>query len=84
MAAHKKEIFKIQTSLFTSSGEASVLIYNKDRSAEYETTISDEVNAVLKIMGGDPKKFFYGKGVPNKGKKGESLELIEEAPWQDW
>lgn len=70
-------IVKVQISLATNlPGGPRVLIYNKDRSIEYEA-IADE--AVLGIMDGRPKAFFNAH--LDKDRK---IILDEEAEWQAW
>lgn len=77
MTSHSKQIVKVQISLFSSKPGQQILIYNEDNTAWYEGPADKEI---IKAMGKEPKKFFYAK-VP---KKPGIIELLEEAPWQDW
>jgi len=72
-----KPIVKVQVSLFTTESEPQVLIYNKNLSHSYQGPVSEDI---IEIMKGEPKKFFYAK-LP---KKPGQIELLNEAPWQDW
>jgi len=68
-------IVKVQIALAWSHGKQPALVYNEDRSVMGEMPVS---RAVLKAMDGAPKAFFYAK------LRGTELELLDEAPWQDW
>ena len=69
----KQEIFKVQIAI---AGEPAALAYNKDQSAIGQFPPED---ILLKLMEGKAKKFFYGR-VDDSGK----IQLIKEAPWQEW
>ena len=69
-------IVKIQTPLF---GGSEVLVYNEDKSVMEMFPNSLEIE---RAMAGEDKKFFYAKNV--KVNEGFILDIIKEAPWQDW
>jgi hypothetical protein len=72
-----KEIVKVQISLFSSEPTAQVLVYNESRSHLYE---GDAPAEIVELMDGEPKKFFWANMPKEKG----FIELLKEAPWQDW
>lgn len=74
-----KQIVKVQTSLFTSDGSHLALVYNEDKSVMGEMPVSKEI---LDAMNGELKAFFWAE-IPSSNKFVE-IELIDEAPWQDW
>jgi hypothetical protein len=77
MKNHTKQIVKVQTSLFTSDGIPSVMIYTEDHKHSYEGPAEA---FLLDMMDDEPKKFFFA-WVPEKP---GIIQLIEEAPWQSW
>lgn len=66
-------IVKMQRSM--PPGPVMCLIYNSDRSVEYQT--GDKI--ALDLMGPSKKMFFWAKLTPDN-----KIEFQEEAPWQDW
>lgn len=58
------EVYKMQTSLFSSNGIGSVLIYNEDRTQEWEETKPNNVQALKDFMGKDVIK-CYAAGYQN-------------------
>lgn len=69
-------IVKVQVSLVSTSGAQRVLIYNSDRSVEWEGALSPEVE---RLMDGRPKAFFHA----HVGWDGK-LSLDRGARWQQW
>lgn len=65
------EIYKLQTALF---GGPSVLIYNEDRTQEWEETKSNNVKALQEFMGKNVVK-CYACGFCNE--KGQ-IQLVEK------
>lgn len=70
------EILKIQLSVASSEPYREVLLHNKDRTFEH---IEPASAMMLALMGNRVKAFYYGRVV-----KGNKIDLVEEAPWQDW
>jgi hypothetical protein len=69
-------IVKVQVALFSSEDRESVLIYDESRQEVFEHIgFSDYLKG---LMGDDVKKFFYAE------KDGARLNILEEAPWQEW
>jgi hypothetical protein len=68
-------IVKVQTSIATSHSTAQMLIYNKDRTVQWEgpTTshVFDKLNGAL-------KDFFYAY------MDNTVIVITDQAPWQDW
>jgi hypothetical protein len=60
-----------------------MLICNKKRTVEYEDEAPPEL---IKIMAGEPKKFFHAEMVPDDrpGVKGQLIQFGDPAPWQEW
>lgn len=82
MPTPKKTIVKIQISQFTGAGKTQMLVYNEDRSINYET---DATESILTLMRGHPKLYFHAKKIPDPKKKGEfSIEIEGYAPIQNW
>jgi hypothetical protein len=54
-AKMKKEIIKLQVSIYTTESKSQVLIYNKDRSIFYQEDITPEIED---LMDGDKKAYF--------------------------
>jgi hypothetical protein len=89
----KKVIVKIQLSISTNVNpetdkldggfyytDSTFLAYNKSQKFMYE---GPTTNDIKKIMKGRQKAFFYCWIVPNK-ESGWTVDIEEEAPWQDW
>lgn len=77
-------IVKVQISQYSSDGEKKMLVYNEDRSVEYEDVATKEV---LKKMGKSPKKYFEAEVIPHPKNwlRGESVvNLIKETKPQSW
>lgn len=68
-------IIKIQASLFSSVEEQQVLIYDEDKDIKFQENMSEQME---NLMRGRKKVYFHAK--MNGGK----LEILEEAPDQDW
>ena len=72
---NKKIIFKIQISLFTTEGHIQVMVYNEDRSIQGQFDMSKEIKQMAK---GRKKFFVYGEMI------GTEVNILSEAPWQNW
>lgn len=70
-------IVKVQVPLATNEKKPLALVYNEDRSIQFQMPVSAEL---LDKMEGRPKAFF--RGVYNEEE--QTFGLHEEAPWQDW
>lgn len=68
-------IVKVQLSLFTTEKARQVMIYNETRKYQYE---GDAPAELVKLMHGEPKRYFYAKV------KNGKFELGRRAPEQDW
>lgn len=68
-------IVKVQVSLASSYDKKRVLIYNEDRTVEYE---QEADQAILDIMDGAPKKYF------NAHMEKTLLVIDEEVDPQSW
>jgi len=68
-------IVKIQTSLDSSDGVQRALIYNKDKSVQYEMEVDDNIKSIMK---GRLKPYFRAELV------GTRISLGEEMPEQSW
>lgn len=68
-------IVKVQTPISTNIAPPQVLAYNKDRSVWVTFDLTDEMDT---RVGPKKKAFFYAR--IDKGQ----IELLDEAPWQDW
>lgn len=70
-------IVKIQTPLSSNvpRKEWVALVYNEDRSKEFDIAISDEL---VQAMKGRPKVFF------SVHFEGVNMIIDSEAPWQNW
>lgn len=75
------EIYKLQTSLFRTNKYQSVLIYNEDRTQEYETSKTKEVQALQKFMGKNVIK-CYACGYQNEN--GQIVLIEKELDKQYW
>lgn len=73
----KWEPFKIQLSIYTSTGNQQYLIYNKSQTTLYQGDATKEIIALLKP---DFKGFFFCRYNPQTTK----IEIGSPAPWQDW
>lgn len=69
----KNFIVKMQLSQFPY--HENVLVYNEDRSVEYESPATEEI---IDMMDGEEKAFFNAK-VEN-----QEIVIGDLAPWQDW
>ena len=69
-------IVKVQLSLFTTAAARQVMIYNRDRSIEFQM---DATDGVIEKMDGRPKAFFFAALC-----KDGSIDLLDEAPFQNW
>ena len=69
-------IVKVQVSLATTLDNQRVLMYNEDRSAQYECDVDQ---TIVDLMNGRLKAFFHAELLPD----GE-LTIHKDAPWQDW
>lgn len=77
-------IVKVQISTDSSDGVKYVLIYNEDRTLEYQDVAHEKV---LMAMAGSLKEFWEAEVIPHPKNwmKGESvINLIEKAKWQNW
>lgn len=74
-----KFIVKLQTALFPKNGP--MLAYPESR-AWSEHIEAPEGSALRKAMEGTAKKFFYARTILTD--LDPILEILEEAPWQDW
>lgn len=79
-------IVKVQVSIASSDNTTHVLIYNEDRSIEYEQIITEDMklnskaqHPILKAMDDELKKFFYARVTKDK-----KIELLREADYQAW
>lgn len=69
-------VVKVQLSLETTAEKRQVLVYdNEGRIAPYQ---ADADEALLTIMAGRPKAFFFA--TLDNG----TLSIGDEAPWEDW
>ena len=83
MASNRRNfIVKVQISVTTNAGTAQMLIYNKDRSIEYE---GDAEPNVLQLMNGSHKEYFETKLVddPNMP-KAKKIHLLHKVKYQPW
>ena len=71
----KKIIFKVQISLFTSEAKPQVMIYNEDRSIEGQFLLVKEIKQLAR---GRAKFFVYGEMIETE------VNILGEAPWQEW
>ena len=78
-------IVKVQSSLSSSDGVRSCLIYNKTKTIFYETREESEVEALLVALKGRPKAYFSAKVNPKKESEGEKVvSILAEASTQVW
>lgn len=70
-----KNIVKVQIPLSTSQNPPLALVYNKQQDIFFEMDITE---VVLAIMNKEYKKYFYYRF------ENDQIELLDEAPWQDW
>lgn len=70
----KLEVYKMQTSVFSSDGIGSVLIYNEDRTQLWEEFEPNNVKTLKDFMGKDVVK-CYAIGFQNK--KGQ-IQLVDK------
>lgn len=78
----KEFIVKVQLPLFSSDGNAGVLVYNEDQSILQELPIRSvrEVKELKRQMDGESKGYFWAR-IEDDGK---GLILTRPAPWQQW
>lgn len=72
-----KFIVKIQMPI---AGENDYFVYNKNRSVMAILPVTEEIK---EFMNGELKKFAYAK-YQNPKAKYTLLEILGEAPWQNW
>lgn len=70
-----KIIFKIQISVVTSASKMQVMVYNEDKSILGQFPMSKEIKQLAK---GRKKFFVYGEMI------GTEVNILSEAPWQNW
>lgn len=68
-------IVKVQIPLATNAPTPMALIYNEDRSVEYQTPVTRDLRRKMK---GQWKTFMHAELVDT------ILHLGKMAPWQDW
>lgn len=68
-------IIKVQWPVATNEDVPKVLIYNQDRSVEYQTEATPEFS---RIMHHKLKAFFFAE------LKGTIVHIGRRAPWQEW
>lgn len=83
-AHHKKA--KAQASLYDSDGKTVLLIYNEDRSFEFQCDGPTVGLEVMKMMAGRPKVFFNAELIDLEPGTdlGKYLRVDGEAEWQQW
>lgn len=69
-------IVKVQLSINSSDYERYMLVYNEDRTIEYEKPVTDKE---IKALGNKPKSFWYASH-----RKDGVIVLQGLAPWQEW
>lgn len=69
-------IVKVQVSLATSHRQKRVLIYNEDRSVQWEGALTEEI-AMITL--GRPKSYF--EAILHKDGKLEFMEKVEDQDW---
>ncbi len=74
------QIFKIQLPLATNDPQPKALVYNADRSIESMWPITQDL---LNVMAGEVKRFFYCT-VTAWDDTSDDVDLVADAPWQDW
>lgn len=75
-------IVKVQLSLASSDGKQQMLIYNKDRSINYQAEATPEV---IKVMKKEDKQFFHARLDADKDAPGgKRVALICVTDWQKW
>ncbi|MGQ3685298.1 MAG: hypothetical protein ACUBOA_09905 [Candidatus Loosdrechtia sp.] len=72
----KKSIVKVQSSLYTTDTAQKMLVYNEDRSINYEADLTEEVK---KVLLGRPKAYFEFTLTENK-----EIRLGKEVAPQNW
>lgn len=75
----KLEVYKLQTSLFSTAG-STVLIYNEDRTQMWEETKPNNVKALQEFMGKHIAK-CYACGYQNE--KGQ-IVLVDKVPEKEY
>jgi hypothetical protein len=75
-------IVKIQVSQYTNTKEKQILIYNKDKTFIYQGDIDEGIEQALK---GRVKAYFYARIISaDSSITIPSLEILREAPTQEW
>ena len=77
----ERQIFKCQRPVECTPGaEREILIYNQDGSLRFQGEVTDR--ALQKMFpNGEYKVFRYGRAWEHGGR---TIEIDEEAPWQEW
>ncbi len=70
-----KIIVKVQLPLISSEKGPPAYVYSKDKVFQCFVTVNEDL---INIMDDEPKKFFYANI------KNGTVNLLEEAPWQEW
>ena len=73
------QIFKIQKSLASSGGKTRMLVYNKDRSVQYEDDWDPQLDF---LMRGQHK--IYVEGAHREKENTHELEIMQLVPTQEW
>lgn len=77
-------IVKVQLSLDSNvpghKAGSRMMVYNQTRSVMFEREADPEV---VKKMKGRPKTYFNAEYQAKKGQDGR-INILDEAPWQDW
>lgn len=68
-------IVKVQISLFSTSKDRQVLVYDEDNTIHYQ---DDATKEIIKAVGKSNKAFFYYT-IEDK-----TIMLLDKAPYQDW
>lgn len=71
-------IVKVQTSLASSGGKRTVLVYNQDRSVMFETDDKAQVDVLTQKLRGAPKGYFKTMTLDGK------LFVTERTSDRDW
>jgi hypothetical protein len=70
-------IVKVQLSLFTTYSKQRLKVYDESKQWHLECPASADI---INKMNGQNKLYFYAR-LNNKDGK---IELIKQAPWQEW
>jgi hypothetical protein len=74
-------IVKVQASLFTTESEQQVVIYNEDRTIQYQCPAADCLDMVAVLDPDVPKAFFWTT-IDEEGRL--QLDPNDIAEWQNW